>query len=110
MSNPEQPSPQPLSSDDAAELQRLREQVARQKEQIEDLKAVPADKQAKAVHEVKKGFKVPKGEEGYTHVVETMVNGEVLEQPRVSSYDAHQYATLISKQQGYQAEVLHKGK
>jgi len=58
---------------------------------------------------VKDGFKMPKGEEGYTHVVETQVNGEVLEEPRIRAYEPHLYDNLISKQHGYQAEVIRRG-
>jgi hypothetical protein len=57
---------------------------------------------------IKNGFTVPKGEEDYTHVIETKVNGEEVE-PRIRPYEAHQYDTLISKQQGYEAEVIHRG-
>jgi hypothetical protein len=57
----------------------------------------------------KDGFEVPKGEEGYTHVVETQVNGEVLAEPRVRAYEPHLYDTLISKQHGYQAEIIRRG-
>lgn len=55
------------------------------------------------------GFTVPNGEEGYTHVAETQVNGEALAEPRIRAYEPHQYDTLISKQHGYQAEVIHRG-
>lgn len=57
----------------------------------------------------KDAFELPKGEEAYTHVVETKVNGEVLEQPRVRAYEPHQFDTLISKQQGYEGEIIHRG-
>jgi hypothetical protein len=42
-------------------------------------------------------------------VLETQVNGEHLDQPQVRAYDPHLYDSLISKQHGYQAEILHKG-
>lgn len=53
------------------------------------------------------GFKVPEGEEAYLHVAETQVGGEELTKPRIRPYDPQQYDTMISKQAGYKATVLH---
>ena len=75
-----------------------------------ELVALPVDANAAAALKLKKGYKAPKGEEGYHHVLETQVNGETLAEPRVRAYDAHQYETLIAKQAGYTGEIIHKGK
>lgn len=98
--------PQATPTEREIELQQQNEQLRLQLQQQQAVvDATPAGVIAKA----KKAFKLPKGEEGYTHVLETQVNGETLAEPRVRAYDPHTYASLISKQHGYQADILHTG-
>ncbi|MBG8556169.1 hypothetical protein [Hymenobacter guriensis] len=79
------------------ELAKLRGQLAEATKPAASAKPYPA-------------YKPAKDEEHLTHVRIVRLGGEVLAEPVVKAFDSHQYRTSISKQAGFQAEVLHKGK
>jgi hypothetical protein len=72
------------------------------------LKAEPVDVQSAAAKKVKAAYKVPKGEEGYHHVLITHQGGEALAEPVVKAFEPHQYETSVSKFPGFKGEIIHK--
>ncbi|GAA4393541.1 hypothetical protein [Hymenobacter koreensis] len=113
------PNPNQSSEQKAADAAKAKatQDAEREKLKAELRKEIEAEQKAQAkagqsedLKKAKAEFKMPEGEEGYTHVRITQLNGQVLEEPQIKAFDPHQYETSISKQAGFKADVLHKGK
>lgn len=115
MADPQKPTPpadqpgesQPKTYTDA-DIEAARAEARREALAEAADKASPSA--SAAVKKLKDSYKVPKGEEDFTHVAITHLHGQELAEPQVKAFDAHTYATSISKQAGFKGEILHKGK
>jgi phosphoenolpyruvate-protein kinase (PTS system EI component) len=82
--------------------QELEDELARLRQQLAAATKQPAKAPKPAP------YKVPKGEEAYTHARITMLSGVKLTEPVVKAFHADQYEQ-ISKTPGFEAEVVHQG-
>lgn len=91
-----------------AQIDQLTADKATQLAKIAELEATPVDAPSAAAKKVKAAYKVPKGEEGYHHVLITEMGGEALPEPIVKAFEPHQYETGVSKLKGFKGEIIHK--
>lgn len=91
-----------------AQIDQLTADKAKLESENAELKATPADPLSAAAKRVKDAYKVPKGEEGYHHVLITQQGGEALAEPIVKAFEPHQYETSVSKLPGFHGEIIHK--
>jgi hypothetical protein len=91
-----------------AQIDQLTKDREVQLAKIAELEATPAAPASAAAKRVKAAYKVPKGEEGYHHVLITHQGGEALAEPVVKAFEPHQYETSVSKFPGFKGEIIHK--